>query len=471
MTTITVDGDGFEPHRGRGLAPGLASALLAADRRVVEAWEMVTQLASDGPDEMGLAAGDRPAADIDVLGASLATMEYTLALSMHAAASAGCVPLGGPGAMLTATGWGAPWARRLARAGGLVSEQPSLGHAWAAGRITSDHVDPIARHAKRFTAEELVAIVAQLEPLWGQISPAGVERFVRAADQMLHPPDDPSRDELDAYEGRNLSFAVGRDVVLISGELPRIEGEAVIAAIEALAERMRSTEERIPATARRADALVELVNIAGSADALPNRGGLPVALTVTVEHTALGDPVVTSSRGHLLSQSEARWACCDAHVNPVLVEAASCGNSDGRSACGGSSGRAFAPTARIAALATLLFDTRQPLAVGRTSRTATPAQRRALAVRDQGCIIPGCGVPAETCQAHHLVDWADGGPTDLDQLALLCWAHHRQVDLHMWTVTPHPPGAPPPQRSGASWPANRGAPFTISRTPRHSWRT
>ena len=85
--------------------------------------------------------------------------------------------------------------------------------------------------------------------------------------------------------------------------------------------------------------------------------------------------------------------------------------------------------ARITALATTLLGTRIPLAVGRTARTATPAQRRALAARDKGCIIPGCGIPAEACQTHHVQDWAAGGNTDLPNLALLCWAHHRQVDL------------------------------------------
>jgi hypothetical protein len=131
--------------------------------------------------------------------------------------------------------------------------------------------------------------------------------------------------------------------------------------------------------------------------------------------------------------------------------------------------------ARIAELAMMLLGTRIPLAVGRTARTATPAQRRALAARDRGCIIPGCAIPAEACQTHHVTDWAADGNTDLPNLALLCWAHHRQVDLGMWTIVPAvtrdqvpqpEPGAPP----GTPWPANHGAPWTITRTPRTRWR-
>ena len=134
------------------------------------------------------------------------------------------------------------------------------------------------------------------------------------------------------------------------------------------------------------------------------------------------------------------------------------------------------PAARIAALAAVLFDgPRIPLAVGRTSRTATPAQRKALAIRDGGCIIPGCQIPAERCQSHHVQDWAAGGPTDIDNLALLCWTHHRQVDLDMWTIDPSEPGAtvaepPPGAPPGTPWPGNNGSPWTIRTQHRTRWR-
>jgi hypothetical protein len=89
----------------------------------------------------------------------------------------------------------------------------------------------------------------------------------------------------------------------------------------------------------------------------------------------------------------------------------------------------------------------EPLAVGRSVRLATAAQRRALRVRDGGCAIPGCGVAAPYTQPHHVVSWAMDGPTDLDNLVSLCWVHHRQTELGRWTFTrrhagdPQPPGA------------------------------
>jgi hypothetical protein len=69
----------------------------------------------------------------------------------------------------------------------------------------------------------------------------------------------------------------------------------------------------------------------------------------------------------------------------------------------------------------------QPLDVGRASRVVQPGQRSALAVRDGGCVFPGCGRPLAWCEPHHLRHWLHGGPTDLANLALVCRAHHRAV--------------------------------------------
>jgi hypothetical protein len=65
------------------------------------------------------------------------------------------------------------------------------------------------------------------------------------------------------------------------------------------------------------------------------------------------------------------------------------------------------------------------LDVGRRTRAIPPALRRALQARDRGCRFPGCGV--RHAQGHHLQHWANGGPTRLDNLALLCRLHHGAV--------------------------------------------
>jgi hypothetical protein len=97
-----------------------------------------------------------------------------------------------------------------------------------------------------------------------------------------------------------------------------------------------------------------------------------------------------------------------------------------------------ATLARLACDATLqrvlLSPTGAVLDLGRTVRLASPAQRRALTARDQGCVIPGCGAPPEWCDAHHVTPWAVGGRTDIDAMVLVCQRHHTGIHTGTWTI-------------------------------------
>jgi hypothetical protein len=65
----------------------------------------------------------------------------------------------------------------------------------------------------------------------------------------------------------------------------------------------------------------------------------------------------------------------------------------------------------------------EPLDVGRRTRIWSVAQRRAISVRDHGhCRWPACW--RRTCDAHHVIHYADGGPTDVRNGCLLCPQHH-----------------------------------------------
>jgi hypothetical protein len=78
---------------------------------------------------------------------------------------------------------------------------------------------------------------------------------------------------------------------------------------------------------------------------------------------------------------------------------------------------------------------------GRAVRTVTNGQRRALEVRDGGCVWPGCSTPPSDCDAHHVKHWADHGPTDLANLALACHTHHRLIHeggYQLWKRTEAP---------------------------------
>jgi hypothetical protein len=86
--------------------------------------------------------------------------------------------------------------------------------------------------------------------------------------------------------------------------------------------------------------------------------------------------------------------------------------------------------------AALLDSLGLPVDMGRATKSVTPAQRRALVLRDGGCAFPGCDCPAAWSDAHHILEWdADDGPTDLDNLLLLCRRHHRVAHRRGWQVS------------------------------------
>jgi hypothetical protein len=72
--------------------------------------------------------------------------------------------------------------------------------------------------------------------------------------------------------------------------------------------------------------------------------------------------------------------------------------------------------------------------VGRSTPKIHPTLRKALEVRDKQCQWPGCEREASRCDGHHFVHWIAGGPTDLDNLTLLCRRHHRLVHEFGWQL-------------------------------------
>ncbi len=73
-------------------------------------------------------------------------------------------------------------------------------------------------------------------------------------------------------------------------------------------------------------------------------------------------------------------------------------------------------------------------ALGTPARIFTASQRRAIALRDGGCVIPGCTVPAAWCEVHHVAPHALGGPTHTDNGVLLCRFHHSTIDTSGWEI-------------------------------------
>jgi Domain of unknown function (DUF222)/HNH endonuclease len=236
---------------------------------------------------------------------------------------------------------------------------------------------------------------------------------------------------------------------------------------------------------RTADALTELARRALEGGRLPQTGGVRPQLSVVVDlDSLLGRPgAVGGDTGGAqpVGPQACRRLACDGAVTRVLVTRHPTSLSN-RTVSGGPSGptegagngRPATPTpgedrrsatrdasdteplaAQLRSAMTLLPPVlggapTQPLEVGRTTRVVQPAQRSALVVRDGGCVFPDCDRPPAWSEAHHLVHWLDGGPTDLANLALLCRAHHRAVHEGGWRLHRDPDGrfaaTPPPHR-------------------------
>ncbi len=99
-----------------------------------------------------------------------------------------------------------------------------------------------------------------------------------------------------------------------------------------------------------------------------------------------------------------------------------------------------------------------PLWHGRRTRTVSPQQWRALVARDRGCVL--CGTSPSYCHAHHIVAWTAPaeGPTDIDNLVLVCNRHHHHLHQHNLTLTRAPDGSwavHTPDRQRAPRPARR----------------
>jgi hypothetical protein len=259
-------------------------------------------------------------------------------------------------------------------------------------------------------------------------------------------------------------------MVAVDGLLEPEAGHTLVAALEPLA-RPSGAEDARSGVQRRADALAELARRTLEGGRLPQTGGVRPQLLVTVDlDSLLGRCGALGGEGGWVGPLEpeaCRRLACDGALTRVLVtrhpsnHPSPSNHPDPSDHPGGptshpagDSGGAGGLAARLRAAAALLPPVlggapTQPLEVGQTSRVVVAAQRAALAVRDGGCVFPGCQQPLAWCEAHHLRHWLHGGPTDLANLALLCRAHHRAVHEGGWRLQRHPDGrltATPPHR-------------------------
>jgi hypothetical protein len=184
---------------------------------------------------------------------------------------------------------------------------------------------------------------------------------------------------------------------------------------------------------RMGDALVELVELALRSGELPRQAGQPVQRVITMA----------------LSDLETRLAEATAPrpgPGPGPAGFHRSGPSSGAGVLDSGVPVSAAMVRRLACdcqvIPMVLGSHSEPLNVGRASRDATPAIRRALDVGDGGCAFPGWDRPPKWCVVHHIVHWAAGGATSCANCVLLCGHHHRVVHHDGWDVHIEPDGLP-----------------------------
>lgn len=281
-------------------------------------------------------------------------------------------------------------AERWVRAAHELETLPAIADALATGLLSIDKVAELTRFANFDDEDGLVR--------WARGVPAGAIRHRADVERR--------RDALEAAvadRARSLTWRHEDDRFEMHAELPTADGEAVRAAIERMVERIPAMAgEEGDADARRADALVALCRSGGSPE-----GELRPATVVV--HARL-DGLVEGTHGCEAEQGPA--------LAPTVVERLVCN----------------------ARMQTVLEDARgEVIRVGRLRREPPSWMLRQLRYRDRGCVFPGCGTRSFT-EAHHVVWWSKGGPTDLENLVLLCSFHHRLVHEHGWRLSRTPDG-------------------------------
>ncbi|HJQ05029.1 MAG TPA: DUF222 domain-containing protein, partial [Nocardioides sp.] len=103
-----------------------------------------------------------------------------------------------------------------------------------------------------------------------------------------------------------------------------------------------------------------------------------------------------------------------------------------------SEARRLACTAKI--IPAVLGGKSEPLDLGRARRLHSPAQRKAMRLRDKKCRAEGCTIPVPWTEAHHLKPWSAGGTTNVEDGILLCGHHHRRAHDTRYDMTKLPSG-------------------------------
>jgi len=300
-------------------------------------------------------------------------------------------------------GFGMNSARERLRVAHALGDLPKISEKFSEGAISYSKVRAITRVADSSNENYLLMIATHG-------TAHHVERFIaqfRRAEKLQD-----AEFANDQYQKREVTYYYDHDgCVVMKARIPADQGEVIIKALEMAMEedfvgarpagdcgRQLAGDEPEPIATRRADALCEIAetymnnseNSGSTADryqVVVHVGAHPAS---PCRRQLAGDTPHLENGPHVTAETSRRIACdCS---STVIKE----------------------------------DEQREPLSIGRRSRSIPPPMRRALKARDGGCRFPGC-TNHKFVDGHHIIHWADGGETSLDNLVLLCRHHHHLV--------------------------------------------
>jgi hypothetical protein len=327
-------------------------------------------------------------------------------------------------------------AREWVRVARALEHLPLLSEAMRKGEISYSKVRALTRIATPETERPLVELARAG-------TAAHVERIVRAC--RRYGPREEQEEESRLHACRYVHVSRDEDgMFILRARLEPVAGAVIVRALDAAAEKLYG-EKREKAGSETASETPECGS--GSAELGAAASEAPPTRDRSVCRDAAGNELAPSQRraDALALVAEAALAAgldpgtrgdryqVVVHVDaPVLADPA----EQGVSALAEGQHVSAETSRRVACDAATVVMTHAPdgsaLDVGRRTRTISPALRRALVMRDNGCRFPGCGL--RLCDAHHVKHWAEGGETSLANTVLLCRFHHRLVHEEGFTL-------------------------------------
>jgi hypothetical protein len=296
-------------------------------------------------------------------------------------------------------------AEKAADRANVCAQMPGVQNALEQGHLSADHVDAIANAAATLNDEQRAELADRQDDLVKSGSSKSVEVFERECRDLarsLTRDDGTSRHERNRAARKVRRWAdkqtgMCKTLIELDAEADAMMWTAINAAVAAA--RAKSQDDSVSFDHLQADAVVALITGAQSLDQRVPEVSVLIDLETLLNgmhanstcETGFGEPVPPDT---------IRRMCCDAHIIPIVL------GGDG-----------------------------EVLDVGRRSRLATRSQRVALRAMYRTCGMPGCDVPFDRCQIHHVDEWkADQGPTALDKLLPLCTRDHHLVHDDGWTL-------------------------------------